>query len=85
MRKRDELSDPKSCLNKAKDNEWLFVLLGRDAAATYAVLAWIDKRILLGKNKRNDPQIQEASRWIENVDREQAEAATRVAQVEAKP
>lgn len=33
MRKRDELNDPESCLNRARDDEQTFVLLGRDAAA----------------------------------------------------
>lgn len=37
MRKRDELTDPNSCMNKASDDEWTFVLLGRDAAAPGAV------------------------------------------------
>jgi hypothetical protein len=64
MRKRDELTDPTSCLNKAKDDEWLFVLLGRDPAASVAVQAWVDERIRLGKNKLDDPQIHEALRWV---------------------
>ena len=34
MRKRDEMADPKSCLNRALDGEQLFVLLGRDAEGT---------------------------------------------------
>jgi hypothetical protein len=67
MRKRDELTDPKSCMSKARDDEWTFVLLGRDAAAPVAVRAWIDQRILLGKNAPNDPQIAEAEAWIKNV------------------
>lgn len=33
MRKKDELSDPNSCLSRAADDEWTFVLLGRDPAA----------------------------------------------------
>lgn len=72
MRKRDELKSANSCLNKARDDEWLFVLLGRDVAATTAVRAWIDKRIALGKNKSDDPQILEAEEWIRHVDEENA-------------
>lgn len=34
MRKRYELADPTSCLSKAADDEWLFVLRGKDAAAS---------------------------------------------------
>ena len=67
MRKRDELTCLASCLNRARDDEWLFVLLGRDAAAPVAVRAWIEERIRLGKNTRDDPQISEAERWIESV------------------
>ncbi len=67
MRKRDELTDPNSCLNKARDDEFLFVLLGRDKAAPAAVRAWIVERIRLGKNKWTDPQIVEAQAWIAAV------------------
>lgn len=50
MLKRDELTDPNSCLSRAKDDEMCFVLLGRDYAAPLAIVAWIDERIRLGKN-----------------------------------
>lgn len=72
MRKRDELTNPESCMNRARDDEWTFVLLGRDVAATVAVRAWINERIRLEKNTRDDPQIKEAEQWIESVLREQA-------------
>ncbi len=64
MRKRDELADPSSCMSRARDDEWTFVLLGRDLAAPAAVRAWISERIRIGKNHINDPQIIEAERWI---------------------
>ena len=67
MRKRDELTDPRSCMNRAFDDEWTFVLLGRDLAATVAVRAWIEERICLGKNAREDAQIIEAEWWIAAV------------------
>ncbi len=70
MRKRDELNNPKSCLNRAREDEWLFVLLGRDLAATVAIRAWIEERIRLGKNTRSDLQIVEAEQWIETANRE---------------
>lgn len=60
MLKKDELTNPNSCLNRAQDNEMTFVLLGRDPAARVAVQVWIEERIRIGKNKRTDPQIQEA-------------------------
>ena len=54
-------------MNRARDDEWTFVLLGRDAAAPAAVLAWIEERLRLGKNQRTDAQIIEAELWVENV------------------
>lgn len=71
MRKKNELADPTSCLNRARDDEMLFVLLGRDPASVVAVLAWIEERIRIGKNVRNDAQIQEALAWVYLVQREQ--------------
>jgi hypothetical protein len=44
MLRKEELSDPNSCLNRAKDNEMVFVLLERDPAAPVAIRAWIDAR-----------------------------------------
>lgn len=67
MKKRDELSDKTSCLNKAADEELLFVLLERDPAACVAVRAWIGERIRLGLNKREDAKILSAEKWIADV------------------
>jgi hypothetical protein len=71
MRKRDELTDPTSCMSRARDEEWTFVLLGRDRAAPVAVRAWIEERVRLGKNVRTDAQIVEAEQWIRTVQAEQ--------------
>lgn len=60
MRKRDELTNPDSCMSRARDDEMTFVLLGRDLAAPVAIRAWITERIRLGKNQPEDPQILEA-------------------------
>ena len=60
MIKRDEIEHTESCLNKARDNERLFVLLARDAAAPVAIRAWVAERLRLGKNKLDDAQIREA-------------------------
>lgn len=67
MRKYDECKDLNSCLNCAHHNEWVFVLLERDLAAPVAVRAWIEERIRLGKNTREDAQIKEAEEWIAKV------------------
>ncbi len=77
MRKRDELTDPTSCLNRAGAEEWLFVLLGRDVAAPATVRAWIGERIRLGKNRRDDSQIVEAEAWIRAVEAEREAAGHR--------
>jgi hypothetical protein len=71
VRKRDELTNPASCMSRARDDEWTFVLLGRDAAAPATVHFWVGERIRLGKNKCNDPQIIEALDWADAVEAEQ--------------
>jgi hypothetical protein len=60
MRKQDELSNPNSCLNKARDNEWLFTLLERDLTAPATIRFWVAERIRKGLNHPRDAQIQEA-------------------------
>ena len=60
MIKSKELTDPKSCMSRAKDDEMTFVLLARDAAAPFAIRAWAQERIRLGKNKIEDTQIIDA-------------------------
>lgn len=70
MRKTNELDNPKSCLSKAKDQEMLFVLLGRDIAAPVAIRAWIKERIRMGKNTRFDDQILEAESCATTMEKE---------------
>lgn len=60
MIKSKELTDPNSCMSKAKDDEMTFVLLGRDKAAPVAIKAWIAERLRLGKNTIDDDKIKEA-------------------------
>lgn len=60
MRKSEELTNPKSCMCRARDDEMTFVLLGRDAAAPETIRFWANERVRLGKNVATDPQIQEA-------------------------
>lgn len=67
MKKCNELANPTSCLNRAADTEWLFVLLGRDWTSPSTVRHWIEQRIQGGKNKREDKQITEAEQWIMTV------------------
>ena len=63
MIKRLELSDPTSCLNRAKEDELVFVLLSRDPAAPAAIRAWVAERLQMGKNTVHDAQNQEAI-WV---------------------
>lgn len=78
MIKSEELSNPKSCLNRALDSERVFVLLARDEAAPTAIRAWVGARLLLGKNVIDDPQIQEALRCADAMDAERDEVRAQI-------
>lgn len=67
LNKKQQIENPNSCLNKARDDELIFVLLARDEAAQLAVAAWIEARIKSGKNKPGDAKIQSAWDWIAAV------------------
>ena len=69
MRKQAELAGP-SCMTNALDDEMVFVLLGRDAAAPLAIRAWAEARITLGLNDRTDAKIVEAFACAETMERE---------------
>ena len=43
MIKKDEIADPNSCLNKAGDDEPIFVLRAQDVFAADTILAWADR------------------------------------------
>ena len=70
MRKLDEIALPSSCLNRARDDEYLFVLLGRDIASPGTIRDWVRRRIALGKNKPDDPQMLEALETAAAIDAE---------------
>jgi hypothetical protein len=69
MLKRNEALDPNSCWNKAREDEMVFVLLGRDAAAADTIRFWAKRRIQLGKNKATDSQILEAFHTADEIER----------------
>lgn len=75
MRKNREVADPNSCLNKARDDEMLFVLLGRDKTAAATIRHWCVLRVSSGKNQSTDPQIIEAIQCAETIEAEHANAA----------
>jgi len=70
VRKKEELTNPKSCLSRAADDEMIFVLLGRDVAAPAAIHAWVEERIRLGKNRPGDSQIVEAYECLRIMEQE---------------
>lgn len=69
MLKRLELSEPNSCLNKAHDEELIFVLREVDVAAPGTVRDWCSRRIKSGKNHPDDAQIVEALQWADRVEK----------------
>lgn len=75
MKKTDELKNPNSCLNRAADDEPLFVLRGKDVAAPAAIAEWIKSRISMGKNEFGDSQITEAVELAEKMEQYQAKLA----------
>jgi hypothetical protein len=70
MRKELELSTPTSCLNRARSDELVFVLLGRDICAAETIRYWAMKRVLLRKNSEHDSQIVEAIALADQMDAE---------------
>lgn len=70
MRAHLEKSEPTSCLNRAKDDEMVFVLLGRDPAAPVAIRAWISARIKYNKNRPGDLQLTDAEKCASAMEAE---------------
>jgi len=73
MIKREELTNPDSCMSRARDEEMTFVLLARDAAAPVVIRAWVVERIRIGKNKENDAQVKEALACANRMEAERRE------------
>lgn len=67
MLKSEEINNPNSCWNKAKDDEIVFILLERDLAIVSTIIEWAIHRITLGKNSPGDEQIKEAYELIETI------------------
>jgi len=71
MRRQDEIRQKGSCLNRATENEMIFVLLGRDKCAPAAIRYWCGERIRTGKNKATDFQIVDALNCAAAMERDQ--------------
>ena len=66
MRKRDELADPDSCLNKADDDEPIFVLRAHDPLASTCVRSWA--AAAAQDTVHNDAKIQSANMLADTMD-----------------
>jgi hypothetical protein len=67
MKKEDELRNPKSCFNKANNDELMFILLERDPTIISTVLHWINTRVEMGLNTMEDDKIKEAYNFCNTV------------------
>lgn len=68
MTKQDELCYPGSCFNKALPDEYMFVLLARDAAAPAVIRSWVAERVRLGMNGLGDYQVVEALQLAKDME-----------------
>ena len=75
MLKRDEIADPTSCWNKAKDDDIVFILLQGDDASPETIRFWVNKRIELGKNKPGDRKMVTALQAADAIEAMQATKA----------
>lgn len=75
--KRDEIKDPNSCLNRAADDEPIFVLRGKDPLSAKLVRTWAAGALLEGHHE--DDKIKAAWRYADAMD------AWRKAKSESQP
>lgn len=73
MIKSEELNDPNSCLNRAEDDEMLFVLRAKDPAAPNVIRFWVQHRYQLGLNCPEDKKVAEALECAAEMSRYQRE------------
>jgi hypothetical protein len=64
--KRDEIADPNSCLNRAADDEPIFVLRAKDMLAPKLVRDWAAKAVLDGHHE--DAKIKAAWRFADAME-----------------
>ena len=85
MRKCEEIVNPNSCLNKAKDDEMIFVVLGRDPAAMATIIEWCNERIKLGLNDEGDTKLSEALECANKMVEERADNPSSQLRKRARP
>ena len=64
MIKREELSNPNSCINRAADDEPVFVLLAHDPVAAEVVRTWC----AMARHYHEPEKIEEASALAQDMD-----------------
>ncbi len=72
MIKRDELSNPGSCMSRALPHERTFVVLARDITAPATIREWCRLRCIRGLNLPKDPQITEALQCADLMETERS-------------
>lgn len=66
MRKQDEIADPNSCLNRAHDDEPLFVIRAKDELSATLVRQWAETAAMT--NAHEPEKIQEARMLAESME-----------------
>ena len=70
MLKRHEINDSESCLNRAEEDEPVFVLRAKDILAIPTVINWIDRA---ADNGLHSDRLPEAEQWVERANRWRAQ------------
>lgn len=65
MLKRDEVSDPTSCLNKAADDEPVFVIRAKDRVGPATVRDWVYRATALGIHQEKVAEALDLARAME--------------------
>jgi hypothetical protein len=73
VRKIEEIMNPKSCLNKAAEDELIFVLRANDPAMADTIRSWVTIRVQRKLNKLTDVRIVEAIKLANLVDEDEKE------------
>lgn len=77
MKKFEERMHKDSCWNKAKDDQYVFVMIDHDLAMPDTIRDWAARRVKLGLNKWEDPKIQSALEEALVIETQQRQAGLR--------
>ncbi len=81
MIKRDEVRRPDSCLNRAREDEIVFVLLGRDMTTPITILKWAMERIKISKSAVDSDEIKDAVRMADTLIEEHKQTLYRIVSI----